>query len=194
MAAAATIAVPCWSSWKTGIFRRSRRRRSISKHSGALMSSRLMPPKVGSRDAMMSTSLSVSVSFTSMSNTSIAGELLEQAALALHDRLGGERADVAEAEHRRAVRDHGHEVGAAGVESGGGRIGMDGHAGGSDARGVGESQIALVGHALDRQDGNLSRAGKPMVLERAPIESLDRAVIQVRGARIHLLAHGVTPV
>ena len=33
------------------------------------------------------------------------GELLEQAGLALHHRLAGERADVAEAEHRGAVGD-----------------------------------------------------------------------------------------
>jgi hypothetical protein len=35
IAAAEMIAVPCWSSWKTGIDSRSRSRRSISKHSGA---------------------------------------------------------------------------------------------------------------------------------------------------------------
>ncbi len=70
-AAPTMIAVPCWSSWNTGIFMRSRSLRSTMKHSGALMSSRLMPPKVGSRLAMMSTSLSGSFSATSMSNTSI---------------------------------------------------------------------------------------------------------------------------
>ncbi len=32
-----------------------------------------------------------------------AGELLEEAGLALHHRLAGERADVAEAEHRGAI-------------------------------------------------------------------------------------------
>src|SRR6266704_118533 len=42
-AAATTIAVPCWSSWKTGIFMRLRHSRSTMKQSGALMSSRLMP-------------------------------------------------------------------------------------------------------------------------------------------------------
>ena len=47
--AADTIAVPCWSSWKIGMFISSRRRCSMMKHSGALMSSRLMPPKVGPR-------------------------------------------------------------------------------------------------------------------------------------------------
>ena len=35
-----------------------------------------------------------------------AGELLEQHALAFHHRLAGERADVAQAEHRGAVGDH----------------------------------------------------------------------------------------
>jgi len=45
--AALIIAVPCWSSCIKGISSTSLRRRSISKHSGALMSSRLMPPNVG---------------------------------------------------------------------------------------------------------------------------------------------------
>ena len=44
---ATTIAVPCWSSWKTGMSSSSRSRSSISKQRGALMSSRLMPPKDG---------------------------------------------------------------------------------------------------------------------------------------------------
>ena len=41
------IAVPCWSSCITGMSSSSLSLRSISKHSGALMSSRLIPPKVG---------------------------------------------------------------------------------------------------------------------------------------------------
>jgi hypothetical protein len=43
-AASTTMAVPCWSSWNTGMSRDSRRRRSTSKHRGAAMSSRLTPP------------------------------------------------------------------------------------------------------------------------------------------------------
>ena len=66
-AAPTTMAVPCWSSWKTGIFSRSRNLRSTTKQSGALMSSRLMPPKVGSSAAMTSTSLSTFFSLISMS-------------------------------------------------------------------------------------------------------------------------------
>ncbi len=43
-AASTTIAVPCWSSWKTGMSSISRSRASISKQRGAAMSSRLIPP------------------------------------------------------------------------------------------------------------------------------------------------------
>ena len=43
-----------------------------------------------------------------------AGELLEQDALALHHRLGGERADGAQAEHGRAVGDDADQVAARG--------------------------------------------------------------------------------
>ena len=47
-AAPLIIAVPCWSSCMIGIFNSSLSLLSISKHSGALMSSRFIPPKVGS--------------------------------------------------------------------------------------------------------------------------------------------------
>jgi len=49
IAALLMIAVPCWSSWKTGMFMVRISSSSISKQVGAEMSSRLMPPKVGSR-------------------------------------------------------------------------------------------------------------------------------------------------
>ena len=45
-AAATMIAVPCWSSWKTGISQISLSFLSISKHLGAAISSRLIPPKL----------------------------------------------------------------------------------------------------------------------------------------------------
>ena len=44
-----TIAVPCWSSWKTGISNSSFRRRSISKQRGAAISSKLIPPNDGAK-------------------------------------------------------------------------------------------------------------------------------------------------
>lgn len=43
-AARVTMAVPCWSSWNTGMSSSSRRRASISKQRGAAMSSRFTPP------------------------------------------------------------------------------------------------------------------------------------------------------
>ena len=46
-AAIVTTAVPCWSSWKTGMSISSLSASSITKQRGAEMSSRLMPPKVG---------------------------------------------------------------------------------------------------------------------------------------------------
>ena len=46
-AANVTTAVPCWSSWKTGMSSSASSRRSISKQRGALMSSRLIPPNDG---------------------------------------------------------------------------------------------------------------------------------------------------
>ena len=62
------------------------------------------------------------------------GELLEQAGLALHHRLAGQRPDVAEAEHGRAVGDDGDQVAARGVLPGHLRIGGDLQARLGDAR------------------------------------------------------------
>ena len=56
-AAWTTIAVPCWSSWNTGMSRLARNRASISKQRGAAMSSRLMPPNPG---AIISTARTIS--------------------------------------------------------------------------------------------------------------------------------------
>jgi hypothetical protein len=60
---------------------RSRHFFSTTKHSGALMSSRLMPPKVGSSAQMMSTSLSGSRSSISMSKQSMPANLRNSTAL-----------------------------------------------------------------------------------------------------------------
>ena len=79
--AAAMIAVPCWSSCITGIFIRSRRVCSMMKHSGALMSSRLIPPKLGSIIAMASISASVSSLSSSMSIESTSAKRLNSTAL-----------------------------------------------------------------------------------------------------------------
>ena len=80
-AAPTTIAVPCWSSWNTGMFIRSRHSFSTTKQSGALMSSRLIAPKVGSSAQTISASLTGSGSFTSMSKQSMLANFLNRTAL-----------------------------------------------------------------------------------------------------------------
>ncbi len=80
-AAVLMMAVPCWSSWKTGIFISFFRRVSISKHSGALMSSRFTPPNVGSSALTTWQNLSMSFSSTSMSNTSMSAKRLNSTPL-----------------------------------------------------------------------------------------------------------------
>ena len=109
-AASTTIAVPCWSSWKTGMSRRSCSRRSISKQRGAVMSSRLMPPKRRRqpRDGLDDL---VDVRGVQADRHRVdAAELLEQHRLALHHRQRGRGPDVAEPEHRGAVGDDGDDV------------------------------------------------------------------------------------
>ena len=54
------MAVPCWSSWNTGMSSASTRRRSTSKQRGAEMSSRLMPPNAGAMRITVSTISSTS--------------------------------------------------------------------------------------------------------------------------------------
>jgi len=55
-----TIAVPCWSSWNTGMSSSARSRSSISKQRGAEMSSRFTPPYTGAMALTISTILSLS--------------------------------------------------------------------------------------------------------------------------------------
>ncbi len=86
------------------------------------MSSRLMPPKVGSSaEIVLDHALDVGRVDLDVEDVD-AGEFLEQDRLALHHRLGRQRADIAEAEHGRAVGDDADEVGAAGVVGGDGRV------------------------------------------------------------------------
>ena len=92
------IAVPCWSSWKTGMSSSSRSRSSTSKQAGAPMSSRLMPPKVGASGRQNGDHLLDGRRVDLQVEDVDVGEPLEEERLALHDRLGGERAAVAEPE------------------------------------------------------------------------------------------------
>ena len=64
-------------------------------------------------------------------------EALEEHPLPFHHRLGGERTDVAQPEHRGAVRDHRHQVTARGIREDVVGIGRDLAAGLGDPRRVG---------------------------------------------------------
>ena len=75
------MAVPCWSSWKTGMSRLSRSRRSISKQRGAAMSSRLMPPKPGAIISTARMISSVSCEARQIGQASMPANCLKSAAL-----------------------------------------------------------------------------------------------------------------
>ena len=80
-AARTTIAVPCWSSWKTGMSRLLRSRCSISKQRGAAMSSRLIPPKPGAIISTARTISSVSWLARQIGQASMLANRLNSAAL-----------------------------------------------------------------------------------------------------------------
>ena len=95
------------------------------------------------------------------------GKFLKQDAFALHYRLTGQRADVAEPQHRGAVGDDRHQVAAGSVFVGGQRIFFDFQAGGCDARRVGQRQIALGGERFGRRDLDFSGNRKFVEVEGA---------------------------
>ena len=102
------------------------------------------------------------------------GEALEQDGLAFHHRLGGERADIAEAEHGAAVGDHADAIGAAGDLLGRRRIVDDRETGIGDARRIGERQIVRCRHRFGGDDLELPRRigaviGERPLLERHPL-------------------------
>ena len=99
--ASTMMAVPCWSSWKTGMSSSRSSVSSISKHSGLRMSSRLMPPKVGAIALHCGDDLLLGLGVDADGEGVHAAELFEQHALALHHGQGGFGADVAQAPARR---------------------------------------------------------------------------------------------
>ena len=96
-----------------------------------------------------------------------AGEFLKQDAFALHHRLAGQRADVAESQHRGAIGDHRHQVAAGGIFVGRQRIFFNFQTGGRDARRVGQRQIALGGERFGRRDLDFSGNRKFVEVEGA---------------------------
>ena len=81
MAAHTTMAVPCWSSWKIGMLEISLSLDSTSKHVGAEISSRFMPPNVGSKHFTTLTISSGSLVSRHIGNASTPAKVLNRTAL-----------------------------------------------------------------------------------------------------------------
>ena len=105
-----------------------------------------------------------------------AGEFLEQDRLALHHGLGGQRSDIAEAQHGRAVREHRHEVLPDRQVGGLLRIVVDRHAGRRHAGRIGQREVALVAQRLGRLDLELPGLGQAVVDERPGLEVLGHVI------------------
>ena len=153
-AASATTAVPCWSSWKTGMSSRSLSR--VLDLEAARGGDVLEVDAAEARrqpDDGLDDLLDVGGVEADRDGVD-AAELLEQHRLALHHRHRGGRADVAEAEHRGAVGDDGDRVGHPGVVLGQRRVRGDGLADPGDAGRVGQGQ--LVGGRRGRRSRRIS--------------------------------------
>ena len=104
------------------------------------------------------------------------GEALEQHRLAFHHRLAGERADVAEAEHGRAVGDDRHQVALGGVAIGGLRVDGDGaHRLGHAGR-VGQREVLLAGAGLGGLDADLAGLWQRVIVERGAFQIVRHVV------------------
>ena len=142
-----TQAVPCWSSCQMGISHSSRSVSRMRKHLGWAMSSRLTPPSPGCTSLTNSMNLSGSLVSTISGKAVDAAEVAVEQGLALHDRQAGLGADVAHAQHARAVGDDRHRVPLVGVLVGLLGVVLDLEAGLGDARRVPDGEVLKVAHA-----------------------------------------------
>ena len=85
---------------------------------------------------------------------------LEQYGFAFHHGFRSQRAEIAQAQDRCAVRDHGYKVAAGCVVINCGWIFRDCTNWHCDARGIGEAQVPLCGHRLGGLNFNLARLGQ----------------------------------
>ena len=114
-AAPEMMAVPCWSSWKTGMSQLFLSASSISKHSGRLDVLEVDAAE-GRREHLAEADDLLGVLGVDLDVEDVdVGEAFEEDALALHHRLAGQGADVAETEDGGAVGDHRHEIALVGV-------------------------------------------------------------------------------
>ena len=83
-------------------------------------------------------------------------ERLEQRALALHDRHAGNRTDIAQTEHRGAIRDDSHEIMTTGILVAQARVVLDLEARLGNTRRVRDRQIVLAVYLTAGHDLNLA--------------------------------------
>ncbi len=95
-----------------------------------------------------------------------ASKFLEQNALAFHHRLGGQRADVAQAQHGGAVGDYCHQVAPGRVLECVVRVFDNFLARRGDTGRIGQRQVMLVDQLLGRGNGNLAGRRELVVFER----------------------------
>ena len=94
-----------------------------------------------------------------------ARKLLKEHALALHDRLGRQGTNVAQAQDRRAIGDDTHEVAPGGVLKGIDGVFGNLETGRRDPGGIGQGKVTLIGELLGGQDGDLPWGGELVVIE-----------------------------
>ena len=93
------------------------------------------------------------------------GKAFEQHRLAFHNRLGRQRADITEPEHRGAVGDHADQVGARGILARRKRIFFDFEAGIGNTGGVSQRQIMMRRHRLGGLDAQLSGSRLTVIIQ-----------------------------
>ena len=196
-AASTTIAVPCWSSWKTGMSSISFRRSSTSKQrrGGDVLEVDAAPR---GRDRGDGADEDVGVLRVDADRVGVdPAELLEEHRLALHDRHAGGGADVAEPEHRGAVGDDGDHVALQGEVEGLAAVLGDRRAHAGDARHVGDREVVARlerharGHldlaALVHAEGAVER-GQHLHAVEPPGGGHDRVGVLLVGGVHHQLA------
>ncbi len=144
-AASTAAAVPCWSSWKTGMSRRSSSRRWTSKQRGAEMSLRWMPAKTDEQSATASTISAGSRRSTGRGNASMPASLRRKAHLASSagSDASGPRSPWPD-DARAVAHDH-HAVALDRVLPRLLEVVVDRHAHAGHARGVGHREVVAAG-------------------------------------------------
>ena len=153
------MAVPCWSSWKTGMSSSAFKRVSISKHSGGFDVFEIDAAE-GGGDGFDDLNEAFGVFLVDLDVVGVDAAVdFEEEAFAFHDGFAGQGTDVAETEHGGAVGDDGHEVALVGVAIGVLGLLFDFEAGLGHAGAVGEGEVVGGGVGLGGERRQSCRDG-----------------------------------